>query len=580
VSDGGGLSRRRLLASGAALATGVVAKSGLGAPPARAGRAAAAPSGFPHGIAVTRKRFQNWAQAIVVAGVWTAAPRTPDEVLEVVDWAWRHSYRVRPLGRAHNWSPLALANAPRGSPRAVLVDTARHLNRMSLARTGPPGIVTQAGATMERLLGFLEAARLGLIAHPAPGDLTVGGVLAINGHGTAIPARGERRARGETFGSVSNLIVSLTAVVWSDRRRRYVLRTFDREDPACASLLTHLGRAFVTEVTLSAGPLRHLRCVSLTDVPADELFAPPGAPGRTFAGFLEESGRVEAIWYPFTDNPWLKVWTVSRRRPEGARQVDAPYNYPFSDTLSEAEQTDIRQRILADPSEAVAIGQDSYGDTVDGLRSEEARDIWGPAKNVLLYVRPATLRVTANGYAILARRSDVQRVIAEFVARYQEVVKRFRSQGLYPLNMPVEVRVTGLDRPGDVGVYRAQPALLSALSPRRDHPEWDVAVWIDILSFPGTPGGHEAYRDIEQWVFSNYRPPYAMVRPEWSKGWAYTARGPWTDRALIDGALPAAFRVARSRDHPWDVALRALDRFDPHRLFTSPLLRSLRRSAK
>ena len=165
-------------------------------------------------------------------------------------------------------------------------------------------------------------------------------------------------------------MLSLTAVVWSERRRRYVLRSFDRDDPACAGLLTHLGRTLVTSVTLRAGPLRHLRCVSRTDVPAAELFAAPGSPGRTFAGFLEESGRVEAIWYPFTDAPWLKVWTVSPRRPASSRLVRAPYNYPFSDTLSDAEQRDIRRRILSDPSEAVALGQESYADTVASLGAE------------------------------------------------------------------------------------------------------------------------------------------------------------------------------------------------------------------
>ena len=68
---------------------------------------------------------------------------------------------------------------------------------------------------------------------------------------------------------------------------------------------------------------------------------------------------MEAIWYPFTDAPWLKVWTVSPRRPPGARVVRAPYNYPFSDTLTEAEQQDIRRRILSDPSEAVSLGAES-----------------------------------------------------------------------------------------------------------------------------------------------------------------------------------------------------------------------------
>jgi FAD/FMN-containing dehydrogenase len=572
------LTRRRLLGSGVALATGAVANPALRVPAAHAARRGRAPAGFPRGIAVAQRHFENWAQAIDVDGVWTCAPRTPDDVVAVVNWAWRHGYRVRALGRAHTWSPLALADKPSSSPRAVLVDTTRHLTRMRVASTGPPGVLTQTGATMDRLLRFLQEAGLGLIAHPAPGDLTVGGVLAIDGHGTAIPARSEHRRRGETFGSVSNLILSLTAVVWSDRRRRYVLRTFDRDDPACASLLTHLGRALVTEVRLRAAPLRHLHCVSLTDVPADELFAASGASGRTFASYLEASGRVEAIWYPFTERPWLKVWTVSPRQPPGSRRVDAPYNYPFSDTLTDAEQRDIRQQIEEDPSQAVALGQDSYGDTVDGLRSEDSADIWGAAKNVLLYVRPSTLRVTANGYAILTRRRDIQRVISEFVGRYREIAARYRSDGLYPFNMPLEVRVTGLDHPGDVGVQGAQPALLSALSPRGDHPAWDVAVWLDILSFPGTPSGDRAYTDLERWVFAHYRPPYAAVRPEWSKGWAYTVAGAWTSRAVIERAVPAGFRSARPATHAWDEAVRALDRLDPHHVFSSPLLRSLLRT--
>jgi FAD/FMN-containing dehydrogenase len=571
------LSRRRFIAVGAALASGAQGVK-LQAPASAAAEVSSAPPGFPRGVAASRRRFMNWAQAIEVEGVWTCAPRTPEDVVAVVNWAWRHRYRVRALGRAHTWSPLALARTPSRSPRVVLVDTTRHLTGMRLAGAGPAAVVTQAGATMQEVLAFLEGRGLGLTAHPAPGDLTVGGVLAIDGHGTAIPAHGEHVRRGQGFGSVSNMVLSVTAVVWSERRRRYVLRSFGRDDPACAALLTHLGRMFVTSVTLRAGPLQHLRCVSRTDVPADELFAAPGAPGRTFASFLEASGRVEAIWYPFTDAPWLKVWTVSPERPATSRPVQAPYNYPFSDTLAEAEQREIRGRILSDPSEAVALGQESYAETVAALGAESSGDIWGAAKDVLLYVRPATLRVTANGYAILTRRRDVQRVISEFVGRYQAVVARYRAQGMYPLNMPLEIRVTGLDDPRDVGVQGAQPALLSALAPRADHPQWDVAVWLDILSFPGTPAADHAYRDIERWVFANYRPPYATVRPEWSKGWAYTERGAWTNRKIIERTVPHAFRAARTADRTWDAAVRTLDRLDPHAVFTSPLLRSLLRT--
>ena len=232
---------------------------------------------------------------------------------------------------------------------------------------------------------------------------------------------------------------------------------------------------------------------------------------------------------------------------------------------------------MSDPSAAVALGQASYADTVAGLSAENSGDIWGAAKDVLLYVRPSTLRVTANGYAVLTRRRDVQRVINLFTRRYQQLVAAYRARGLYPMNMPVEIRVTGLDHQRDVGVDEAQPALLSALAPRADHPDWDVAVWLDILSFPGTPAADRAYRDIERWVFATYRPPFATVRPEWSKGWAYTARGAWTNRTMLARTIPDAFRVARRPHTTWDAAVATLDRLDPHRVFTSPLLRSLLR---
>ena len=340
------LSRRGLIASGAALAGAAAGwNSKLWSPSAATAAGTAAPRGFPRDIVVARQRFENWAQAIEVDGIWTCAPRTGDEVVAAVNWAWRHGYRVRALGHAHTWSPLALAQGA-SAQRVLLVDTTQHLTRMRLARSGPAPSSRRPAPRWRTCSSFSRPADLGWVAHPAPGDLTIGGVLAIDGHGTAIPAHGERRVRGETFGSVSNLILSLKAVVWSERRRRYVLRTFERDDPACASLLTHLGRALVTRVTLRAGPLRRLRCVSLTDVPAAELFAPPGSSGRTFASFLEQSGRVEAILYPFTDAPWLKVWTVSAERPAGSREVTKPYNYPFSDTLTDAEQEEVRH---ADP---------------------------------------------------------------------------------------------------------------------------------------------------------------------------------------------------------------------------------------
>ena len=231
VGEGKGspLSRRGFIASSTALAAGALWVPATRAPPPRA-RSSGRPRAFPRDIPVHQERFENWSQAIEVDRVWSCAPRHAHEIVDVVNWAWQHGYRVRPRGAMHNWSPLTLAAGTPNLPRVVLVDTTRHLTRMRLSRSAPAAVTTESGATMDALLTFLERKGLGLVAHPAPGVLTVGGVLAVNGHGTAIPGHGEPRP-GDSFGSVSNLVLSLTAVVWSARHRRYVLRKFTRDDP-------------------------------------------------------------------------------------------------------------------------------------------------------------------------------------------------------------------------------------------------------------------------------------------------------------------------------------------------------------
>ncbi|MFJ8082833.1 hypothetical protein ACIQ6Y_19735 [Streptomyces sp. NPDC096205] len=73
-------------------------------------------------------------------------------------------------------------------------------------------------------------------ACPVHGDLTVGGVLAVGGHGTAVPAAGEQRPDGHGYGTLRNQVTELTAVVWVEPVGRYTLRTFDRSQADTAAL--------------------------------------------------------------------------------------------------------------------------------------------------------------------------------------------------------------------------------------------------------------------------------------------------------------------------------------------------------
>ena len=67
--------------------------------------------------------------------------------------------------------------------------------------------------------------------------------------------------------------------------------------------------------------------------------APAGSGGKTFTSYLNSAGRVEAIWFPFTQTPWLKVWTPTPVKPPESREVSGPYNYFFSDAIPEEVTT-------------------------------------------------------------------------------------------------------------------------------------------------------------------------------------------------------------------------------------------------
>ncbi|MFE1881649.1 cholesterol oxidase substrate-binding domain-containing protein [Streptomyces diastatochromogenes] len=567
-SESGGsapVSRRGFLRTAAALAAVPVL---VAADPARA---AAELPGFPAEVALYRSAYRNWVGEITADGLWACAPTGPEQVLSVVNWAWRSGWRVRARGCSHGWSPLTITEGTTADSPVLLVDTASHLTGLALESAS--AVRAGAGVTLEALLTFLEEHGLGLTATPAPGDLTLGGALAIDAHGTAVTADGERPPAGTTYGSLSNRVLELTAVVWDEGAGAYVLRTFHRAEADCAALLTHLGRSFVTEVVLRVGPNSNLRCVSRTDIPASELFAAPGSPGRTLETFLRRSGRVETIWFAFTEFPWLKEWSVTPVKPLTSRHVTSPYNYPFSDSAPTLV-ADLVGRIFAEAAWYLApvLGNAQLDVANLGLAATLSADLWGPSKNTLLYLRPTTLRVTANGYAVLTTRAGVQRVVHEFTSRYRERLEAYAALGRFPVNGSVEIRVTGLDDPADTGVAGARAPLLSALRPSGARPEWDTAVWLDVLTLPGTPYAEAFLRELERFLLDTFDGGYARARVEWSKGWAYTEDAVWSDAEVLGTAVPGSFDAG-----VWEQAVGILDRLDPHRVFSNGFLDRLLR---
>jgi FAD/FMN-containing dehydrogenase len=281
-------------------------------------------------------------------------------------------------------------------------------------------------------------------------------------------------------------------------------------------------------------------------------------------------GRVEAIWFVFTDKPWLKTWSVAPTKPLTSRHVVAPYNYLFSDNVPKPVSDLADLLITGAWALTPTFGQLQYTTAATGLTATLTSDLWGASKDLLLYVKPTTLRETANGYAVLTSRAEVQRVVSDFAAFYEDLLLSYRDRGLFPVTGQVEIRVGGLDDPAHVDVPGARTPALSAVRPRGDHPEWDVAVWFDVLTFPTAPGAAAFYRELEQFFFTRYTGAYAATRAEWSKGWAYTDEAAWADRTMLTSTVPDTYR--QGPDPSWDAALASLDAHDPHRVFSNPFL--------
>jgi FAD/FMN-containing dehydrogenase len=567
-------SRRTFLATAAA-AGALTWIPVFRATPASAQATAAPPPNFPASVSLYQQAYQNWAGMIVIDDVWTCAPASAGDVVTLANWALANGYRLRPKGMSHNWSPILL---PAGSTGAgyVLVDTTQHLTAVSVAAGSPATVTAQAGVTLDTLTTTLAAAGYGLCAIPAPGDITLGGALAINAHGSAIPGSGETPLSGQTYGSLSNLVLSLTAVVWSSAQRQYVLKTFQRGDPDIRAFLAHLGRAFVTQVTLQVAASQHLRCQSWVDISADDLFAPPASAGsNSLASYADGAGRVEAIWFPFTDTPWLKVWSIAPAKPAFSIAVSGAYNYSFTNSVTTAENTFFDEVATGDASGTPAFEAAAMALVDTGLVFTGTWDIWGQWHNVLRYVLPTTVRIVEAGFAVVTARSNIQRVVSDFYARYTSRLNYYAGLGQYPMNGPVEIRVTGLDQTADVLTAGAQSPILSSVRPRPDQPGWDTAVWLDMGTLPVTAGFSQFYADMEAWIWSHYSGSYATVRPEWSKAWGCTGSGPWTSTALLGAAIPAAVSAGQASGDGWSAAVAILAGYDPGAVFSSPFLDTL-----
>ncbi|CAG7822132.1 unnamed protein product, partial [Allacma fusca] len=240
------------------------------------------PPNFPLHIPVNFTDYRNWAGEIHKES-WIAYPENSDQILELTNWARHHGFKVRPSGSKHTWAPLTIQQNDYPSEMVLVIDTTRHLTKMKVISTQPGHSVfwAETGIKFFEVLEKLEESNLGIGSFPNVKGPTLGGILAVGGRGVGSYGANESSPPDHSFGSVSNLVISLTAVVYNPVFDSYVLQEFHRSHPEAKAFLVHLGRAFITNVTMRAGPLLNYTLNSRADFKPEIFFGPPAGTAQT-----------------------------------------------------------------------------------------------------------------------------------------------------------------------------------------------------------------------------------------------------------------------------------------------------------
>lgn len=526
------------------------------------------PDGFPDGVQTEFRYVENWSRMLRVPEVLTARPTDEEQCLQIVRWAAEAGWRARPIGALHTWVPILLQDAD----RIVLIDQSAMTGLVAFTQDPVPAATFHAGTTLSQATAILEGIDNGGRS-PTPGwgwpdypgipDVTVGGMCAIGAHGAGIRMRSDQE---DLFGTVSNLILGFRAIVYDGDE--YIVRDFTRDDPDAAAFLVHLGHAYLLQVRMRVVPNCMLtRRVEYPDW--TESFAEPSAslPPRSLQALVEEHGRVQQLWFPFTQTPIVQHFTEGAGEPQGnATKVTAPLTARLSPTLPVAFTSAFGATLEHLPWLTPLVERATLAE----MRHLSPPDhVWhGTSGNVLLYVQHDTLRVISLAYAILVESSQVQAAVHALGYAFDEMLHRYARAGLEPVNSCLEIRVTDLDRAEAVGLPDAAPALLS---PARPLPgaTLDRAIWFDLVTVPGAKGSTTFYMEFESWLWERFPAP-GTLRAEWSKAWAFGPQGPWTNAEVID-------RILRSYDPDGTLATAhsvrdTWKRFDPAGVYGSPLM--------
>ena len=279
-------------------------------------------------------------------------------------------------------------------------------------------------------------------------------------------------------------------------------------------------------------------------------------------------GRAESIWFmgaeaarvaPVNYSAWNKAWSERDWSTQTRRRTKHGAPYPYAWTRLRRSTRKCATDYAARAHRADTLAKFSANAAIN---NEADRTRWSPsARNMLLYVEGDTIRYSALGYAVHCTELELGPAIERIYViardlRQAHTSKDRLGRNKRPNNGPLELRITNTD----------SGAWCPALSPARPSadPSRHYVVWLNLFSTDFEHAKDEppwAYlRAVEVALWAEFG-GQGRLRPEWSKAWAVSDRGPWRDKAIV--ARTIALYQERGGIPGWAESFDILARLDP-----------------
>jgi L-gulonolactone oxidase len=386
------------------------------------------------------ERWENWAGNLYCS-CNVVAPRSLEQLCEVVKHAAGSGGRLRAAGGSYSWSPLVLSGDTDTIVRMDQLDRVLHFDN----RTG--AVEVECGVRIKALTSAAAAHGLTVVTPTLFPKPTIGGAIAVGAHGTDF-----------RNGGIEDRILEMKIV---DAQGDVRVVTWNDLDMGAAKVaLGTLGLMY--SVTLQLEPQYDV-ATEIRLLPVKQVLA-------EFDDLQASCGFLEMFWFPFQKNMWVYMMdrtTAPRDRKTWWTRLKRNVNTGVQNVASQrlipwlARHAPQLTPVLNTIASRLAFHE--------GLTVQTASDAF--------HFQRAYAKCWEMEYAVPA--ADAARVWRDGIA----LVEHYAASALHPVNLALHGRFTG--------------ASSAWIAPNYGRP----TCYIDVTTAAGTPHWRDFFGELEkQWI--------------------------------------------------------------------------------